>query len=674
MNLFKKTIAAAAVGIMGLTGCGQVADTNVEVSSVDRSGEAIAWSSNDTPSLFSDYLEYETAKLPRSGEAKVTPWTGSYWPTYRDNINNRWAGADTQSPAAKYGEAFDVENLEDAISLHHGIDSVNGDECTTDDDCENAACAKRNDQETGKCVETWFGICHAWAPATIMTPEPKRPVTMNGVEFKINDIKALVTLLHNEVDTKFLSGRCNGNNKKEEIEFDEYGRPVSGDCIDTNPATYHIILANYLGIKKKSFVEDRTFDYEVWNQPMRNYEVTEWEEVTAAKANELIGAEGDTYLFNDNAVKFYRVKNKVQYIGESPESLDGNLESVIDTYSHTDVYEYILEEDSNGRLIGGEWLNDSKINHPDFLWLPTNLKQVDKIAGGKIKAEDVLYLLNQSVAEEGDNGSSAGFNWGGACEAGNGDFEQPIAHRATKTVGDVPAGKANVRIALESSADVDVQLIDKATGHEIIAWPNGDLNGAGEACTTYEGVEYCYSGYNGDGTNLGHEWIEVRGETNRELVMKAYGYAAGDAEVEYSWEAPENCVDTGDGNFLQFIKKSDTTLVGDIPTGKQNIRIELASDKDVDVQVIDKTNGHEIVAWPNGDLNGAGRECTNYSGVEVCYSGYNGVDGKLGHEYITIKGELTKDFQMKAFGYKAGVAKIDYAWGGEAAKLGNPLN
>ena len=441
-------------------------------------------------------------------------------------------------------------------------------------------------------------------------------------------------------------------------------------------------MANYLGLKGKSFVEDKTFDYEVWNQPMRNYEVTLWEEVTAERANELVGASGDTYRFNDNAVKFYRVKTKVQYIAESPLELDGHLASSIDTYSNTDRYEYVLEEDSNGRLIGGEWVGDSKTNHPDFLWLPTNLKQVHKIAGGKIKAEDVLDLLNKSVTEEGA-GNANGFNWGGACDSGSGDFQQNIVKNAVVKVGDVPTGKDSVRITLKSDKDVDIQLIEGGT--EIIAWPNGLLNGHSEACVTHADVEYCYSGYNGDcgtssdGTNgcsFGNEWIEVRGVTNRDLVMKAFGYAAGDAEVEYSWEAPEGCVDTGDGNFLQFIKKDDTTLVGDIPTGKQNIRIELASDKDVDVQVVDKATGHEIVAWPNGDLNGPNRGCTDYTaaGVKVCYSGYNGVDGKMGHEYITIEGNLSKDLQMKAFGYKAGVAKIDYAWGVDGAKIGNPLN
>ena len=109
-------------------------------------------------------------------------------------------------------------------------------------------------------------------------------------------------------------------------------------------------------------------------------------------------------------------------------------------------------------------------------------------------------------------------------------------------MGNIPAGKEYVYIKLTSDKDVDIQIIDQATGTKIVAWASsaaeaGLLNGATEACTTYQGVEYCYSGYNGDQTpnGKGNEWIRVNGTTNRELTMRAYGYRAGNALVEYSW-------------------------------------------------------------------------------------------------------------------------------------------
>ena len=236
-------------------------------------------------------------------------------------------------------------------------------------------------------------------------------------------------------------------------------------------------------------------------------------------------------------------------------------------------------------------------------------------------------------------------------------------------VGTIPADKAEVYIELTSTEDVDVQIIDEETGTEIIAWPNGLVNGPGESCTTFEGVEYCYSGYNGDGQNLGNEWIRVNGTTNRSLIMKAYGYKAGDALVEYTWEAPEDCVDQGSGEFNQPIAHQDTVTVGNIPAGKEFVYIKLTSDKDVDVQIIDQATGTEIIAWPNGLLSGATEACTTYEGVEYCYSGYNGdqtPNGK-GNEWIRVNGTTNRELIMRAYGYQAGNALVEYSWGYENA-------
>lgn len=40
-------------------------------------------------------------------------------------------------------------------------------------------------------------------------------------------------------------------------------------------------------------------------------------------------------------------------------------------YSATDTYEYVLEVGDGAKIIGGEWVSESKTPHPDFVWLPT---------------------------------------------------------------------------------------------------------------------------------------------------------------------------------------------------------------------------------------------------------------------------------------------------------------
>ena len=80
------------------------------------------------------------------------------------------------------------------------------------------------------------------------------------------------------------------------------------------------------------------------------------DEVTGKQANILAGATGenvpDAYIFNDQAATLYHVKSEVDYISESPTYLDGNLADRIDQFTHTDRYQYILEVDADGKIIG----------------------------------------------------------------------------------------------------------------------------------------------------------------------------------------------------------------------------------------------------------------------------------------------------------------------------------
>ena len=636
-----------------------------------------AWGEGDAPSIIDDNFTYIYSELPATGAAKRAPWAGNYWPTYMDNINHKWDGEASEAVSTKFSRAFDRPGLEDEISKQYGIDSrTSAKVCKETSECDKdkgEECSMREGSEEGKCIETWFGICHAWAPAAVMELEPVNPVTYNGVEFKVQDIKALVSAAYDEgVDVKFMSLRCDDNGSAEDFPWDEFGNPENDACEDTNPGAFHVVIANLLGLRGQSLVEDRTYDYQVWNQPIRSYDILFDNAVDGKKAQELGGGEGETYQFNDDAVTFRHVKMRLRYITESHANVDGNLSESIDSYTRWDDYEYVLELDKDGVVIGGEWIGESKKNHPDFLWLPTFKRDVeiamkDGKAGTGIKWSEVEMLLEQSIPGE----ASTGFDWGGQCDDGDGEFEQDILKKALVEVGTVPTGKVSVRIELKSPADVDVQLIDEETGHEVIAWPNGQLNGAGKACTTYENVEYCYSGYNGDGSHLGYEWIEIRGETNRNMVMKAYGYAAGDSRVNYSWKGPEDCVDAGDGEFTQHIEKDAVVEVGVIPTGKSNLRIDLTSPEDVDVQLYD--GGHPIVQWPDGDLSGAETQTLTYKGMEIEWSGYNGDGENLGHEYITVKGEVTTDLTMKAFGYAEGDAQVKYAWGLDNGALNDSL-
>jgi len=275
-----------------------------------------------------------------------------------------------------------------------------------------------------------------------------------------------------------------------------------------------------------------------------------------------------------------------------------------------------------------------------------------------------VALLAASLAP---TSAVAGFEWGGDCSSGSGNFIEFVAQGSLSEVGEIPAGKVDVVIELASPQDVDIQLIDVQTGDEIIAWPNGLLNGPSEACATYDGVEYCWSGYNGDQTagGKGNESIEINGTTNRPLLMKAYGYQAGNSDVTYSFFAEPTCYEIGEGEFSQYIPQNGVQTIGSIPVGMVGIDIELtaAGGNDLDVQLIDDIDGTEIVAWPSGLLNGATAQSVTYHGMTIEWSGYNGIDGNWGHESIVITGAVSRPLTMRAFGFQAGSAEVTYEWG-----------
>jgi murein DD-endopeptidase MepM/ murein hydrolase activator NlpD len=285
--------------------------------------------------------------------------------------------------------------------------------------------------------------------------------------------------------------------------------------------------------------------------------------------------------------------------------------------------------------------------------------------------------------------SFAGFDWGTGCDGeqgGSGTFQQQIQHYAgdyenAVTVGTIPSGITNVYISLTSDEDVDIRIYDAygTIGTPVVHWPNGILNGESVQSAEYNGIEIEYSGYNGDGTGLGHEYITIIGTTQNAFIMKAFGYMAGYAQVDYSWEgreANQSCdtpAENGAGTFQQQIQHyagdfENAVTVGTIPSGITDVYISLISDEDVDIRIYDTygtlgTLGTPVVHWPNGILNGGSAQFAEYNGIELEYSGFNGDGTGLGHEYIKIIGTTQNDFIMKAFGYMAGDATVNYSWG-----------
>jgi uncharacterized protein YkwD len=271
------------------------------------------------------------------------------------------------------------------------------------------------------------------------------------------------------------------------------------------------------------------------------------------------------------------------------------------------------------------------------------------------------------------NPTFAGFDFcqGNSGEEGGSDtFQQQIPLNGVVKIGELPSGISGVEISLTSPVDIDIQLYDKETGDKLVHWPSGALSGSGQQSFVYHGTLIEWSGYNGDGTGSGNEYIKISNSddpsapTSRAFIMKAFGYKAGLADVNYSWGGASCDTASGNGSFQQQIVQDAIVNVGDIPVGISNLNIKLKSPVDVDVQLYDKDNGKAIVAWPSGLLNGSTTQSISYQGMEIEWSGYNGDGSGAGNEYIKISGETTRNLTMEAFGYRSGEATVNYSWGG----------
>jgi len=494
--------------------CGDVEDDTMPPTE-DGTQKAVdsksdAWNYRNDPAHFRTELNYRFEDLPLEGYSNRVAWPGSYWPYYQDGINHRWLGNNTLSPAEKYDMVYNNwSHNEEFMSLkpynhltcewddayysalgpaatwthrnrgnwisRNGVD----DDRDGIDDRDECGSGENQDRDG---VETWFGICHAWAPAAFMEDEPLRAVERDGVRFEVSDIKALLMQQYDRVNAYMVGGRCNDR----ELERDENGRIVNEECRDLNAGSFHVIISNFLGMNERPFVIERTTNYEVWNQPLVGYKVTSSREIDVVEAHRLLGVQpGQTegtgifvhgveegsaeatailrlvntgtfqqldvdarldkravrrimevrplsslarlngvpyvnapqfasllstaramglyeevridFMYNNRAERFIEVQTTTDWITES-HAMTTPTTPIVSRYTRHDHYHYILELDGEGNIIGGEWVGASKLNHPDFVWLPTRA-----VSGNPhISLETVREMVRESRGEVND--------------------------------------------------------------------------------------------------------------------------------------------------------------------------------------------------------------------------------------------------------------------------------
>jgi hypothetical protein len=495
-----------------------------------------AWDSQNDPDRFRADLEYRLTELPLSGKTLKMPWTDTYWPTYEDSINVRWQGSTELSPAEKFDVAFNdwqppegffdlkpyaSERCEDKSwdrSYYDGLGPVaafisqnkgNGkahDGIDNDGDGEIDECDDRDG------VETWFGLCHAWVPASILEDEPLAAVEHNGVTFAVSDIKALLIMAYDRSQAHMIGARCNDK----EVVRDENGRIEADHCRDTNAGTFHVIVTNFLGKMQRAIAEDRTYNYEVWNQPIVDYDVKSQEEISKEKAIELLGLDGGDYIYNADAKRFVLVSMELGWIGETEAATHPHHDNIAEFTSH-DSYTYILEMDEEGAIIGGEWLTNSGSGPhgnapPDFLWLP--------VAPGfstvpTLDIEKIRMLVRKSRATVEGDGTVSEFTRTPELTIPDNDT-RGIADSLT-VPNDLIVGGLTVDVDISHSFVKDLKL---ALTHNDITVILQKYNGTGQ-----NGLTKTFEVKDFDGANARGEW-----------TLKAVDNASADVGTLRSWK------------------------------------------------------------------------------------------------------------------------------------------
>ena len=490
----------------------------------------------------SDYHLYDASLT--SGETDWDVFASTWWPQSRNGTAWRWQPGANQdyndlsdtarlSPLEKYDLLFNPGQQQVVAAVSHcsypdyvadpdGCERIEHPEVTV---AGPATAWELENQGVYQWVEpdSWWGHCNGWASYATTEPlgYPHRDITVRLEEgqvvecdegeagcitWRMADLEALMTEVYFSDQATFSGRRC--NTRPDEIERDEYGRPTEVACRDLNPGSFHVAITGMLGRGARNlatnnpdaqpaFVIDHNWDHEVWNFPVVSYEIDAQEDISADRANELVGAAGSDYEFNADAERFVQVTMTYAMISDGVPASE-----LLVRADQRDVdpmrveLNYVLELDGDGRILGGEWIEDPAVSwgpnnkelHPDFIWMAVDAvgwgENADDTGGDSDNPEvsynharALLQCANEpaSCARERGGGTSVFLNTTDfvAQEASDSHTLELEAGRYTFTLAHHPTNPGG-------DADLYVRVGDEPTLQDYDCRPY--LNGSDEVC------------------------------------------------------------------------------------------------------------------------------------------------------------------------------------------------
>lgn len=323
---------------------------------------------------------YKYDSLPTGGRVidDRLGWSETYWPSFKGGIAFRWNHPDPQPFKYKLHTLADLKKMS-AKQLEQLSPAELYDVSQSD---YNYTLTKQILRTYSPREYWWEGICDGWALSAINYPEPDKVVIKNKegiqVPFGASDVKALISMhsARNKgggyADVGMKCG-VNGKVEGESDSRDSFPNPPAPElanspfCRDLNAGSFHLVLANFLGIHAKGFLADIDRFNDIWNQPIVSYSSSVVGEEPVSPDHRVDGIE-----------RRLRVKTKMTY-GEELKFWTPELEAAghLNFVSKLPVtktphqkflsknYEYILELDLDGKVVGGQWISETR---PDFAW------------------------------------------------------------------------------------------------------------------------------------------------------------------------------------------------------------------------------------------------------------------------------------------------------------------
>lgn len=280
-------------------------------------------------------LNFDLLPMEGSVRGKNRLWSGDAWPLMKGAINNRWnspekKGFDYLSPNRRQLGVYSLDQLK-ILSPSEKYDLWMG--------RYDYPLKREVDFLARKGTLSWEGLCHGFAGASLNHPEPEAKMMENPdgllIPFGSSDIKALLTYAYSKIliaEGESIGKRCEKNSQ-------------DGDRCeeDLTALSFHVVLANKIGLRNQSFIADLDRSEQVWNFPISGYKI---------KPISIISNRSGKNAILETKISYVDVVDKNSWERHPP------------VIGHMTVH-YELQMDKQGKIIKGKWLSQER---PDFLW------------------------------------------------------------------------------------------------------------------------------------------------------------------------------------------------------------------------------------------------------------------------------------------------------------------